>query len=267
MPDECITDVTPGSHVFSCNDLTFNMHVPASCLESACGLIFDVHGFTMSGEMEDANTELSTRALEYGFIVVQPNATPDPPQASWDPATDDDKVFDFLERTIAAWHIDEARVHFTGFSQGGFMTWRMLCAHPDVFASVAPAAYADGCDTPPGSEVDVLYMHGTSDNLVPFSTAPPYIDSLRTSWSLDSESVVSSDADYTWSRLEGSSGTVVEFIQHGYTANAIIGGHCYPGSTDDGSAPGQVFSFACEQPAPFHWGQAVLDFFIAHPRD
>lgn len=36
------------------------------------------------------------------------------------------------------WQIDPMRIHMTGFSQGGALSWRFICDHADVLASVAP---------------------------------------------------------------------------------------------------------------------------------
>ena len=60
----------------------------------------------MSGQMQENNTMLSERAAAYGYIVVHPNANPAPPASSWSAASDDPIVFDFMQRMIAAFHVD-----------------------------------------------------------------------------------------------------------------------------------------------------------------
>src|SRR5688572_21601279 len=40
-PDDCIVDAVPGKQTLNCKGLSFDLHVPAVCLERACG--FD-HG-------------------------------------------------------------------------------------------------------------------------------------------------------------------------------------------------------------------------------
>ncbi len=271
--DDCITDVTASAqHVYQCSGLDWNVSVPAVCLTQACGLIFDVHGFSMSGQMEEANTQLKVLGASHGFIVVQPNADPAPPLAGWIAAEDDPKIIDFMQRTINAFHVDKKRVHFTGFSQGGDMTWRFLCAHADIIASAAPAAFGQSADEqcfskglPPVREIPILYMHGTKDNLVAFASAQASRDAVLSVMKMSEAGKVESDTNHIWTRYQNANGTVFEFIQHDYTGAALIGGHCYPGSTDPGGAPGQVFSFKCDQPAPFVWGEAVMAFFEAHP--
>jgi len=274
IPDDCIDDVTAGEHVFACDGLTYDVTVPEACLSSACGLVLDVHGFTMNARMQDNNTNMRALGVEHGYIVVQPNAIPDPPQSSWVPGPDDDKVFDFLNRASAAWHVDAARIHFTGFSQGGYMTWRFVCQHADVLASAAPAAacampscgFADGMT--PSEAVDILYIHGTDDALVDFECAYPGRDAVVAAWDFDDPEVVSEDSEHRWTRYTNRAGTVFEFIEHDYAAaSPIIRSHCFPGASDPGGEQGQLFPFHCEGDNAFVWGEAAMQFFIAHPKN
>src|SRR5205814_1357185 len=140
----------------------------------------------------------------HGYLVVQPNANPDPPLASWKPATDDDKIFAFIQLAASVFHADPNRIHFTGFSQGGAMTWRFLCKHADLFASVAPAAEAacafSGADLP-AREIPVLYMHGTVDGLVDFkSIAIPQRDAVIAGWKMDAGTMIAGDSMFKRTR-------------------------------------------------------------------
>jgi polyhydroxybutyrate depolymerase len=290
VDDPCLPNPGAGHHVYTCSGLHFDVEIPAACVGGGCGLILDVHGLTMSAAMEDANTELRARGAAAGFVVVQPSANPAPPQASWG-AADEPKVYDFLTRAIGALAIDPARVHMTGFSQGGFMTWRFLCTHADVFASVAPAAAASSCPVVgnpvgapacsftgtdlPSRRLPILYMHGRADqNYIPFHCAQPQVDAIVSAWGLTADGVIASSPTYTRSRWHDANGTVLEFLSHDYSSNAQVPlvtaskleGHCFPGSTDPGNQPGQLFPFRCQQPASFVWGAEVVAFFVAHPR-
>lgn len=279
-PDDCLTDVTPGRHEFACDGLTFAVSIPPACAAPGCGLIFDVHGLSMSGAMQENNTDLAALTQTLDYVVVQPSATPRPPLASWTQRTDDPKLLDFLERTMRVLRIDEGRVHFTGFSQGGWMTWRFLCEHADLFASVAPAAGSDYCTSPgvtgcnfddalPSEEVSILYMHGTQDALVDFACGQSQMDAVIAAWNLTLDGVVSEDAKHRYERYLNANGTVLEWVRHDYVSDASsnlplvpdIVGHCYPGSTDPGDEPGQLYSFRCTEPTAFDWGEIVLDFF------
>ena len=266
----CIDVTAAGAHTFTCDGIKYDVEIPDACTTTACGLVVDVHGFTMSAQMEDANTAMRALGRKYGYVVVQPNANPAPPSASWTPGTDDDRVFAFVQAAIAALHVDRARVHFTGFSQGGMMTFRFLCKHADLFASMAPAA-GTGCsftagDTP-SREIPILYMHGTSDGLVSFTGyALPQRDALLAAWSMDGGEVIASDSQFKRTRYKNARGTIFEFLQHDYAAaSPILKGHCYPGSTDKGGAPGQLFPFSCVGTSAFVWGEEAMKFFVAHP--
>jgi poly(3-hydroxybutyrate) depolymerase len=290
VDDPCFPNPGAGHRVYTCNGIRFDVEVPAACVSGGCGIILDVHGLTMSGTMEEANSGLRARGSAAGFVVIQPSANPAPPQASWD-ADDEPKVFDILTRAIDVYGIDADRVHMTGFSQGGFMTWRFLCAHADVFASVAPAAAASNCPVignpagaaacsftgaeVPSRKLPILYMHGRADqNYIPYSCAQPQVDAIARAWNLTANGVVASASGYTRTRWSDTAGTVVELLAHDYTSSAQVPfvsaselqGHCFPGSTDPGNQPGQLFSFKCEQPAAFVWGSEVVAFFVAHPR-
>ncbi len=274
-----LDDVSAGQHTYSCAGLTYDVDIPAACASSSCGLVADVHGLSMSGIMEDNNTNLRRLGEQYGYIVVQPNAAPAPPLSSWTPSTDDPKVFGFIELAVSALHADTKRVHMTGFSEGGYMTYRFLCDHADYFASVAPAAGA-GCSfggdagmwgsaNVPSREIAVLAVNGTLDALVNFnSVAVPQRDKVVAGWHMDSGTVVAGDSTFTRTRYTSPSGTVFEFIQHDYSsAQTFTKGHCFPGSEDlDGGEPGQVFGFACQPPNSFVWGDEVMKFFMAHPK-
>ncbi len=276
--DDCIDDGSPGAHVYTCEGFEFDVTIPQACLGMSCGVIVDVHGLSMDGQMQDANTNLATLGSERGYIVIQPNANPAPPAASWIPATDDAVVVDFMVRVADAFHADANRLHFTGFSQGGFMSWRVVCQYADILASVAPAAACgtgtviDDCSffgsDQPTESVDILYMHGFTDVLVPYVCAPLRVSAVVDAYGLGPERMLVEGDGYTWSRREAPDGTVLEFINHTYNAEnlGVLGGHCYPGSDDPGDAPGQLFSFACTEPTKLHWGEAVVDFFDAHPR-
>ena len=275
----CIDDTSAGQHVYSCDGLTYDVDIPAACASSSCGLVADVHGLSMSGKMEDNNTNMRHLGEQYGYIVAQPNAVPAPPLSSWTPSTDDPKVFAFLELAVSTLHVDRKRVHMTGFSEGGYMTYRFLCDHADFFASVAPAAGAGcsfgGADAGmwgsagvPAREIPVLAVNGTKDALVNFDgVAVPQRDEVVAGWHMDSGAVIAGDGTFTRTRYESPSGTAFEFIQHDYSSSqSFTLGHCFPGSMDlDGGAPGQVFGFACQPPNGFVWGDEVMKFFVAHP--
>ncbi len=274
---DCAVPTTAGHHEPSCAGIVYDLHVPATCTANPCGLVVDVHGLTMSGEMQDNNTGMRKLGEKHGYVVLQPNANPAPPGASWTPNEDDQKILDYLQAVIGKLSVDKKRIHFTGFSQGGWMSWRMLCKQPQLFASIAPGAGCsflgtEGCTFDgkqlPAVELPVLYMHGTKDVLQGFDCAKKQLEAVTKAWGLQLTKTVSQDDKHIWQRYASAKGTVFEFIQHDYAASSfLLQGHCYPGSDDQSpKEPGQIAGFGCKGSNAFHWGEAAIAFFIAHPK-
>lgn len=281
-PVGCMSDVSSGHHSFSCDSITYEVEIPASCTGGGCGVVFDVHGATMTAATEDRSTGLRATAGALGYVVVQPTAPLVFGTRSWTPSTDDAKVWTFVGQLRTALAIDPKKVHFTGFSQGGALTWRMLCAHADVLASVAPVAAADGMTAfsdcsfsggTPSQQIPVLQMHGTLDGLVPFSKGVQQRAAAIAAWSLVGPTTVNSDPKFSHTRYLSPTGTVFEFLQHDYVAPGSLllvnlGGHCLPGGADlpPGGTPTTSLFFSCVPPNSFVWGQLLMAFFVAHPR-
>ena len=258
--DDCITDPRAGLQTLQCAGLSFELNVPDKCLEKACGLIIDVHGYGMSGPLEAIHTELREIAGEKGFIVVHPTAPLVGGSRSWS-ASNDSQVLAILESTREVFHVMDERIHMTGYSQGGFMTWRFLCNQPQVFGSLAPLAGSSSqCLT--GERPDILYGHGTTDGLVPFAGALATRNRVISAWDLQESEVVAQDAEHAWTRYENQSGTTFEFLEFDWETTFTFGGiplgaHCFPGSAQ---------FLGCGADTPVHWGEAVTEFFLTHPR-
>lgn len=270
QPVGCVSDVNAGSKTLACGAISADLHVPAGCITNACGLITDVHGLTMNGKMQERNTELAALGAQHGYIVLQPNAPGAPPFSMWQPAHDP-LVYQLMLQVMAAFSVDSKRVHFTGFSQGGQMTWRFIKSYSGLLASAAPAGFCLAKSHEPTSPIPVLHMQGKKDtmvNLVCGKPAQSTVAALTKLWNLGAPLPVAQGAGYERVRYSGPKGELLEVLTHDYTAKAaLLAGHCYPGSKDlDGGEPGQLFGFGCTGAPPIHWGQLVVAFFQAHPR-
>lgn len=305
------THLSPGVHEVTCDSTTQVVTVPEQCTKTACGVIVDVHGGMMSSQMQDENTNLSALGLRHGYLVIQPNALQNPillnqrlfvadqPGA---PA-DDTRVLNVLTDVIRAFHADTRRIHMTGFSEGGFMSWRWYCQHSDLLASVAPGAAGYQCATLatlgltppevgcsfnglaagadiPAVQIPVLFMLGTRDGLVDPTCVTNWLDgSVFPTLQLDSGTPIGGDSTYRRTRYLSPIGVPFEYITHDYaTTSSFLGfpllGHCYPGSTDltvtppsqTVIPPDQLISFGCNDTSSFNWGEEVIEFFMAHPK-
>ena len=289
-PVGCASTTTAGHHVFTCSGLAVEVEVPPACTVGGCGLVLDVHGLTMDGNQEDRSTGLRALAESRKVIVVQPTASTGILGPSWNPSTDDDKVWAAVREIREAFVVDRRRVHVTGFSQGGAMTFRLLCAHADEIASAAPIAAADAksldsnmppfrLDCPfdasrsPTRPLSILHMHGTKDGLVPIAKGRQQRDAALAWLGPHVESTVSESATHKHRRFASAmKGVVYETLEHdgAITPPALplpvaIAGHCFPGGTDLGPSPGHALYFSCAAPMSFVWGELLLDFFAANP--
>ncbi len=140
-----------------------------------------LHGYTSSGSETEDYMQFARRAEEFGFLYLFPDGTRDCfGQRFWN-ATDaccnfcgsgvDDSgyllaVIDEMKRL---YNVDAGRVFFVGHSNGGFMSYRMACDHPDEIAaitSLAGATFLDPEDCGPAAPVHVLQIHGTADAVI-----------------------------------------------------------------------------------------------------
>jgi poly(3-hydroxybutyrate) depolymerase len=262
----CVGTLGAGHHQLPCDGgIVYEVEVPAACTQRPCGLIVDIHGFTMNADSEDENTGMRALGQQHGYVVVQPTAPGTPP--GWDQPSHAPLVFAFLKDVALSLGTDPARVHAMGFSQGGGMTLRLICQHADFFASVSPIGAITGCEfsgaNMPSEEVDILQVHGHDDLIVSFTgVAVPQRDAALAAWSFGQGTSIEQDADHQATRWTTNSGTVFEFWEHDYQAEGfLLGGHCVPGGDDLGG----VFAYSCVEPGTLVYGELAMQFFLDHP--
>jgi poly(3-hydroxybutyrate) depolymerase len=264
----CASVLTPGFAQVPCEGMSFDVAVPDACPANGCGLIVDVHGYSVNGAFAERHTRMQQLGTTAGYVVVQPNS----PSYSWKPGTDDDRVYRFMQRLIRSLGLDRDRIHIGGFSQGAWMTWRFICDHADLIASAAPigAGATDlvgdpesgkSCDFDasdmPEQEVDILYVHGTADTDEPFAAALKERDLVIDAWGLQESTIVADESDYRWTRWRSPNGTVLEFLEHDWSGG-VLGGHCYPGAEAQAG---------CGPDTAVDYGEAALAFYLEHPKD
>lgn len=277
----CIASAT-GTHTYSCGGLSVTVAAPATCPAAGCGLVLDVHGFLMDADVEDAMTHLRALGNAAGYVVLQPTAPSGrvPQGPAWLDA-DDAAVMGAVAAVRSAFSIDAKRIHVTGLSQGGFMTFRLVCAHADVFASAAPALAGtascpsgtlngscsfSGADKP-SRALPLLYMVGTKDALVPASCTDPERDAIVAGWSLGPKQPVTAGAGWRRDRYAGANGASLDVLSHDGTASGAVaanGGHCVPGGGP--TAPSFWGGLRCDGTTGLDWGAEVLAFFTANPK-
>ncbi len=173
----------------------YKVHVPPSyTAERPMPVLFCIHGLGQNPVMFCVDgAHFDQKSDAEGFILVMPNGY----NVSWNGgdccgAGTDNKLPDVqLMRDIYAevakhLNVDIHRVYATGFSNGGYMSYRLACEAADLFVAVAPISGAVGTASAgglgantdltachPSQKIAVLDIHGTMDSLVPYSSQAP----------------------------------------------------------------------------------------------
>lgn len=176
--------LSPGDYNF---EITFDgrqrdfiVHVPPGAPSSGAPLFFNFHGFGNSAQPFSENTGMKLIGEREGFIGVVPQGW----QSSWNGGSccgsaarlglDDvgltRAMLDFVAERIP---VDRRRVFAAGFSNGGFLSYRLACEGSDFITAVGPvAAQLSGesnfpCN--PSAPVPLFHTHGTNDSSISFS--------------------------------------------------------------------------------------------------
>lgn len=140
-------------------------------------LVVNLHGFGSTGGQQIYFSNMNATAEARGFVVVYPEGR----ENSWNggaccgaAARDDLDDVGFLSALVdelaGTLCIDRARVFAAGMSNGGYMSYRLACEAPEVFAGFGPVAGGIGIpDCAPSRPRPLLAFHGTDDSYVPFS--------------------------------------------------------------------------------------------------
>ena len=156
------------------------VYVPGSYVAGTpMPLVVLLHGYGASGALQEALFLLKPLAESRGFLYVHPDGLPDAKGSrAWngagccDAGTDDVAYLTGLVTEISSrWSVDPKRIHFTGHSNGAFMSHRMACEKADMIASIAPLAgdnWADPTKCQPSSPVAVVQIHGDADMTIPY---------------------------------------------------------------------------------------------------
>ncbi len=107
------------------------------------------------------------------FIIVSPQC---PAGRWWDLVA----LKGLIDHTLATQPGDKDRVVLTGLSMGGYATWGLLAAHPDLAAAAVPIC---GAGNPKKAaafkHVPIQCYHGTKDNVVLQASSDEMIEALK----------------------------------------------------------------------------------------
>jgi polyhydroxybutyrate depolymerase len=227
-------------------DRTYIVYLPQGYTQAqAFPLLLSLHGLTQTGAGIMEFSGFNAVADTGNFIVVYPDGIANAWNVGFSGGSTADDV-GFLSALIdtlhAQYNIDLNRVYSTGFSNGGFMSYRLACEAGNRIAAIAPVSgtmtVASLAACIPSRPMPVLHIHGTNDFVVSynggfgntsveqvldfwnsFNNCPgtPVIENLP-----DVVAEGSTVQRQTWSPC--NEGVAVELLK------VINGGHTWPGS-------------------------------------
>ncbi len=168
---------TNGSFVFEGTNRNYIVYVPSyHNAENPAPLVLVLHGFTQTAQAIMNYSNFNDYAEEHGFIAVYPNGI----GTSWNvgigggsSANDVGFLSALIDTLDAHYGVDLERVYSTGFSNGGFMSYRLACELNDRIAAIASVAGTMTASTynacEPGRSFPVMHIHGTADFIVAYN--------------------------------------------------------------------------------------------------
>jgi len=133
------------------------------------------------------------RPEEFPFIVVSPMT----PKHGWEPKQVIQLLDELHDKNTRRWNIDPNRVYLTGFSMGGFGTFRTAAAYPDRFAAAVPVA--GGGDVVHAGQLKSLPLwafHGDADNVVSIKGSQDMVDTIQSEGGRDCRLTVYTNAGH-----------------------------------------------------------------------
>jgi polyhydroxybutyrate depolymerase len=163
----------------------YSVHIPTGHVgDGRAPLVFNFHGGMGNPTQQRHDSNLDEVSDREGFVVVYPAGTGMFPRRGLtfnagvccgyakNNNIDDVGFAEAVLADVARFvKFDPARVYATGFSNGGFLCYRIACERPKLFRAIAVVSAVQGIslENPAGGEpVPLLHMHGLQDQNVSF---------------------------------------------------------------------------------------------------
>ena len=171
--------------------MPYHLYVPAACAPPhSCPLVVALHGLGGNEDsMFGALYNVSKLAEQHGFIVAAPlgyrsdagyGAFRVPGQSTRRSDLSEEDVIEVLKLVRQQYKIDENRIYLMGHSMGGFGTWAMAAAHPDIWAALGPIS---GGGNPATVEkfktIPEIVVHGDADTVVPVMSSRAMVEAMK----------------------------------------------------------------------------------------
>jgi len=118
---------------------------------------------------------IASRPDRFPFITIMPQA-----HAMWFRGEEARAVWIILDAVLRQYRVDLDRIYITGLSMGGYGTWELAMARPDIFAAAIPiAGVGNKAFVSNIRNLPVWAFHGRLDRNVPVSGSREPIAELR----------------------------------------------------------------------------------------
>jgi len=144
----------------------YRLFIPEGYDGKPTPLVVALHG--MGGDensmFDSYGKELTVDAQKHGFMVVAPKGRA--PASMYRGSAEQD-VLDVLAEVERDYKVDRSRVYLMGHSMGGYGTWSVAIAHPELFAALGPiSGGGDVNGMVKIKDVPQYVTHGNNDKTV-----------------------------------------------------------------------------------------------------
>jgi len=175
-----------GPYIIGPTDRPARLSLPDLVEDTEAGLplVVFLHGYGGNSENMDNFLGLSRQQNQLGYALLLADGLVDTSGRQFWNATDfccdfgntkiDDSSYlrELIEIALRDFPVDPKRVMVWGYSNGGFMAYRMACDHSDLISgivSIAGAMFLDPNQCQAEYPVSVLHIHGTNDQVISYT--------------------------------------------------------------------------------------------------
>lgn len=192
------SDSGPRSTIYG-GDRPAELKTPATLTEGKqYPLLVVLHGYGANGFVQSAFFGVTgLPAADQALLIAPEGTTDNTGKQFWnaDPACCDfgglnpddvGYIGGLIDDISAEWPVDKDQVFLLGHSNGAYMAYRMACERADAIAAIVglagnAASVASTCN--PERPVSVAHLHGTADDIVPF-TGPVGAEGSVAQWAM-----------------------------------------------------------------------------------
>ncbi len=222
-------------------------------------LVIYLHSYGWNAKQGMAYTQLNKVGNENNFIIVYPNASRnwnsglgDSPKWNTQDFDDVEYINKLIDSLLEQYSIDPNRIYATGYSNGGFMAYKLACQLSHRIAAIATVggliSTSVEANCYPTHPTPILHIHGTEDTYVPIEGYSGWltVDETISYWTnfngcALSETTYLPDTNPTdHSHVEKISYSNCNDNSNVIYYKIINGGHTWPGAGPPGYAAGNT---------------------------